>query len=57
MGGYRAITAYRRIDVNPGTVEGTAMGDIPALLATAFDLPAWLRYWSAGWADSGSAGS
>ncbi len=33
------------------------MGDIPALLATAFDLPTWLRYWSAGWADSGSAGS
>ncbi|MBB5917863.1 hypothetical protein BJY24_006775 [Nocardia transvalensis] len=32
------------------------MGDIPALLATAFDIPTWWRYWTAGLEGSGSAG-
>ncbi len=30
------------------------MGDIPALLATAFDIPTWLRYFSAGLPETGS---
>ncbi len=33
------------------------MGDIPALLATAFDIPTWLAYINAGSVDGGSAGS
>ncbi|GAB2704532.1 hypothetical protein GCM10027089_28350 [Nocardia thraciensis] len=49
---FRLPIRYRRGDEARHSGKGTAMGDIPALLATLFDIPRWVGYIATGSADS-----